>query len=70
VNGDWFRLLGHVGVPAALAFYLVWYTTTALTAQIADHDRRTALSITLLQRICVHTARSAIEVRECLQGSP
>lgn len=33
LNG-WGRLLGVIGVPGALAFYLVWWLTQALGARL------------------------------------
>ena len=33
ING-WGRLLGLVGVPGAIAFYLVWWITTSVGAKL------------------------------------
>lgn len=52
LNG-WGRLLGIIGVPGAIALYLVWWLTQALGARL---DRMIDLLETIARAVKAHAA--------------
>jgi len=77
----WGKLVSFVGVPSAIALYLVWTVTSQVQAdlrlvkeQVAAHvilnasAQQTNVQIyLLLQRICVNTSKPAV-AENCFWG--
>lgn len=84
----WMRFIAFIGVPAAIALYLVYRldgrsaqelagisaelrahqaVSSVMATEIADHKSETKTLIALMRAICVNTARSDQQRRECVQ---
>lgn len=83
-NTPWYvKAIGVVGVPAAIAFYLIYYLTTAmptkaevlsLSEQLHVHVSSTQVDLADIKRIliasCVNAGHSDVERLRCLGQVP
>ncbi len=85
-NGQapWYiKAISYVGVPAAIAFYLLWYLTTAMPTkaemivlgdQLKVHVSSTTTDLMDIKRIliasCVNAGHSDVERLRCLGTVP
>jgi hypothetical protein len=77
----WVNAIYKVGVPTAIACYLVWFLTTkvqnnleAIQSNVAQHTQDTMQNsrtnrqiLHMLQTICINEAQNASERNECLK---
>jgi hypothetical protein len=74
LNGQtpWYvKALATIGVPAAIAVYLVWFTTNGVMSAIHDHantsETGNKIIVNLLTQDCVNGSETSDEENACFQ---
>ena len=69
----WMKFISAVGVPSAIAIYLVWFLGTAVLGAIEDHAEahaaETRVLTSVLQQLCANTAQTAADRAGCFPAS-
>ena len=69
----WMKFVSAVGVPSALAIYLVWFLANnvlgAITTHSQDHEREMDALMSVMQQVCVNTADTSEERAGCFQAT-
>ena len=75
LNGitPWMKFISAVGVPSAGLIYLVWFLSTtllgAITTHTIAHEREMRSLMLVMRQVCVNTAQSDEQSRNCFQES-
>jgi hypothetical protein len=78
---QWAAVVWRIGVPSAIALFLVYRLTATLDTrlellqarqadmheQLREHMANSAIAIHLARRLCINTAKTDEQVRECLR---
>ena len=71
-NGNlpvWAKFVSAVGVPSAIAVYLVWFLGNAVLGAITDHNddhaQEMRILTSIMQQVCANTADTPIERGRC-----
>ena len=69
----WMKFVSAVGVPSAIAIYLVWFLGTAVLGAIQGHAEQhaaeTRVLTSVLQQLCANTATTAADRVGCFPES-
>lgn len=76
LNGNlpvWAKFVSAVGVPSAIAIYLVWFLGSAVLGAITSHADEHAAEIrvltSVLQQLCSNTAETPADRAGCFPGA-
>lgn len=71
-NGNlpvWAKFVSAVGVPSAIAVYLVWFLGNAVLGAITDHNddhsQEMRILTSIMQQVCANTAGTPVERARC-----
>lgn len=76
LNGSmplWMKFVSAVGVPSAIAIYLVWFLGSAVLGAINSHAEQhadeTRVLTSVLQQLCANTAATPADRAGCFPES-
>lgn len=65
----WAKFVSAVGVPSAIAVYLVWFLGNAVLGAITDHNdahtQEMRMLTAIMQQVCANTAETPLERSSC-----
>ena len=69
----WMKFVSMIGVPSAIAMYLIYFLSFAIMGSLESHEEEHAREMRaltqIIQQLCVNTADTPVDRAGCFPGS-